>query len=516
MFVYLIPNPQNTLRIDAEALAETRRLAARAWDLKYHMIKQGMHQRMLRAELDNLEILEKGHSAALTTNLSLLANTLLDLPATPESPRGKEKGLPPPSRVEPRTEGVYTVTVYPGDPAFEIQDSLPQKIWPMLYLHQQRWLPSYGPWHIRFTSSAMQLRNFPRNLRGQANFQNSMSLKLITSLTDVISRISLDFYSDLRHLSDTMSALCLMTAYYSEKTQTPLPTNLQELLGNITAKVTLLVRDLKRAAANKGFNFNKNHSSLLPPQGGVYSNDFFQEHALYALFRTAGMLASSSSSEYPKADSVLAITAAVFGDNIPPFAAYQWNLRSGLQALESFILLFLLLDVNVPPASNKRLHLETLLGESYSKGSRPPTHRPGPLDSGGSVFNFLIESFLVPTLLHRPTTNMSALFPGLYLVQLEFSAGASTPHAIHLADVKFREIFNILIQSNVFQDSQELIRAKQALRIRCEAGSGNLLESLSPGTTMRDIIRKEFMAQDVYDFVYFCVLGALPVTVAVV
>lgn len=475
-----------------------------------------MHQRMLRAELDNLEILERGHSAALTTNLSLLANVLLDQPAPPDPTQGEEKGLPPSSRVESRTEGVYTVTVYPGDPAFEIQDSLPQKIWPMLYLHQQRWLPSYGPWHIRFTSSAMQLRNFPRSLRGQANFQNSMSLKLITALTDVISRISLDFYSDLRHLSDTMSALCLIAAYYSEKNQTPLPTNLPELLGNITAKVTLLVRDLKRAAANKGFNFNRNSSSLLPAQGGLYSNDFFQEHALYSLFRTAGMLASSSSPEYPRADSVLAITAAVFGDNIPPFAAYQWNLRSGLKALESLILLFLLLDVNVPATSNKRLHLEALLGESYSKGSRPPARRTGPLDAGGSVFSFLMENYLVPTLLHRPTTNMSALFPGLYLLQLEFSSGASTPHAIHLTDVKFRDIFNILVQSNVFQDSQELIRAKQSLRVSCETGSGNLLESLSPGTTMRDIIRKEFMAQDVYDYVYFCVLGALPVTVAVV
>lgn len=467
-----------------------------------------------------METTNNHYSRKLINDLTALADIVPNL-QTEEPCRDTQIAPSDGHCLNPRNSPSNTVTIFPGDPSFDIEDSLPKKIWPMLYMQQHRWLPSYGPWYIQFTSAAMQRRHFPRELRGQANFQNSMSLKLLTTVSDVINRISLDFYSDLRNITDTMSGLCLISAYYSIKTNSPPPTSLAELTANLSRKIYLIIKDLRKKNGNFSFFFHvdpRSTLSLAPSnQNTMYAPTFFDRHIIYSLFNDVNMFSTSRSTQEVGRDMVLTITQALFGENVPPFSSYQWNLRTGIKCVEQFLLMYMLLEnqFTLPATGNRRLHLDTLLGETFKNNISRQLHPEIASASPDYLFSFLMDNYFIPSIMKYPNLSMSALFPGIFLAALEASNPTSL-NSIHLNESRFKDIFNIIMQTNVLQNAQELIYHRSSLRIACENGTANILSTISPSTTLKDILRTQFMAATPYDFVYFLVLGALPVTVAVV
>lgn len=94
-----------------------------------------------------------------------------------------------------------------------VAGSLAQTLLGNLYGNINQWVPSFGPWYRTMSANAMQRRVFPKQLRGNLNFTNSVSLKLMTEVVAVLEGTTQDFFSDVRHLPDLQAALILSVAY---------------------------------------------------------------------------------------------------------------------------------------------------------------------------------------------------------------------------------------------------------------------------------------------------------------
>ncbi|ADW24360.1 tegument protein [Cricetid gammaherpesvirus 2] len=518
---YWAPSPRNILHLDPNTLNQGSVLADQLWDKQVLEHQTRVKNNLLRIELDHVEHSQLTLNRDLEHGLAAVSEYLRGI--NPENPKNVIVPGPCPS---PQEESPplrpHTVLIFPGDPGFQVTDTIQANIWPLLYMQQQKWLPSFGPWYSRLTTLAMQKRAFPRELRGSANFQNSMSLKLMQTVSNTICNITSDFYSDARNLPDSMAALCLLSAYACKTLKTAPPATVSDLLGDIPQKVQVLVSDLKKCKGPFRFSPNSREyaNSLAPPrQEGRYNAGFFDNHSLYNLLVREQILVPPESAAPPQTDILFTITASIFDGEIPPFMSHQWNLRAGLTALSHIILLYLLLESPSGPflSPHPRLNLQTLLGDSF-KQPHTSASRFALLQGSNKdhLFSFLITNYMKPVLVSAPTTPMSKIFPGIYILTLEAGQPARpTAPFVPLGGTSYAHIFEIISQSMVIKNMLELVHHKSLLRMTCETGSGVLLEAASPQTVMRDILNIHFMGVDAYDAVYFSVLGALPVTVAV-
>ncbi len=93
---------------------------------------------------------------------------------------GRSAPAPPsPSPAQPFTRltgnAQYAVSISPTDPPLMVAGSLAQTLLGNLYGNINQWVPSFGPWYRTMSANAMQRRVFPKQLRGNLNFTNSVS-----------------------------------------------------------------------------------------------------------------------------------------------------------------------------------------------------------------------------------------------------------------------------------------------------------------------------------------------------
>ncbi len=143
-------------------------------------------------------------------------------------------------------------------------------------------------------ASIMQRRVFPKQLRGNLNFTNSVSLKLMTEVVAVLEGTTQDFFSDVRHLPDLQAALILSVAYLllqggSSHQQRPLPASREELLELGPESLEKIIADLK--AKSPGGNFmiltsgNKEARQSIAPlnRQAAYPPGTFADNKIYNL-----------------------------------------------------------------------------------------------------------------------------------------------------------------------------------------------------------------------------------------
>lgn len=527
------PRPQNTLVINQSQLLESLKIAA-AWREQRIAAKSNeLKKRLLRQELDALGDSQEKQTRDILKELQQLQDL-----ASRIAPTGQTGQAPPPSggaegdspdaapKSSPGPSATYNVAVFPNDPSFAVSGDLRLELVAQLYGHNQKWLPNFGRWYSTLTGAAMQRRIFPKELKGSGNFQNSMSRKLIDAVLGVVLNITHDFYDDERHLPDTLAAICLANAYYYQKEGGQLPTEPASLTNRLGDKLKLLLSDLKKdPGERKSYQFAqlpaKQKETIAPlNKQNKYNPEFFRGHALFNLFLNSGLFPVSGpalDSVYDRAasqDLTLAITSAIFGDSIPPFIVYQWNLRVGLVALEVLLLAFSLVE-NIQASGNSatsRLQLRSLLGDEWqSPGAGVQFHKRG------ALFDFLVDNYISPSLAHKPSTPVSTLFPGIMLLAFEAQSHASSggiTQLIQLTTKKFNDIFEIINQRYTFRDAGPLIQAQVSLRLTIETGLHSLLTNLSGGNFAREIMKTQFGTRDDYDILYFLVFGFLPTAVA--
>ncbi|AAC58066.1 tegument protein [Alcelaphine gammaherpesvirus 1] len=535
--VYWAPSPQNVLEINPHRFQESRRSAAlyrkHVVESKLNLIKK----ELLKAELDNVVQTNLANSQAITdylTTLEDLANILVDRAQQPASSNQggarpqTDPHVPQPAPAIPSAppkENTTTVVIAPGDSGYTFSTNFLREFLSGLYATSASWLPSYGPWFTAMTANAMQRRVFPKELKGTANLKNSTSLKLITEVLTTVASINVDFYTDLRNLSDFNAALCILNAYYCKTQGHPLPASREELLDNLGPKIAALVADIKGLGSDSNITFTFTFSSgqqaatIAPVNGdGRYNKDFFSNHKIFRLLVAKEVVLLPNFTNVPGAtdgpDYIYALTSALFSDNIPPFGNYQLNLRSGIKGVEYLILVYLTLaNAQLSKPDGRRLHLKALLGAAFEHSSKVQ------LFKRDEVFTFLMKEYVLPILSHNNNISTTELFPGMALAALEVGNQINfdpNKHFVNLAGTKFTKIFNVLNQKLMFKDVRELLVAKSELRVALENGLAATLNSIAPVNAVVEVIQKQFGGGDDYDRLYFLVLGCLPVTVAVV
>ncbi|AIA62056.1 orf19 [Alcelaphine gammaherpesvirus 2] len=535
--VYWAPSPQNVLEINPHRFQESRRSAAlyrrHVVESKLHLIKK----ELLKAELDNVVQTNLANSQAITnylTTLEELANSLVDRAQQPDCPsqgarrQQQDSNAPKPAPdvpLPPSKENTTTVVIAPGDSGYTFSVSFLSEFLSGLYATSASWLPSYGPWFTAMTANAMQRRVFPKELKGTTNLKNSTSLRLITEVLGAVASATVDFYTDLRNMSDFNAALCIINAYHCKTQGHPLPTSREELLDNLGSKIATLVADLKGLSSdsNTGFSFlfsSGQQAATIAPinSDGRYSKDFFSTHKIFRLLVDKEVVLLPNFTNIPGAadgpDYIYALTSSLFSENVPPFGSYQLNLRSGIKGVEYLMLVYLTLaNAQLSKPDGRRLHLRALLGAAFEHSSRVQ------LFKRDEVFTFLMKEYVAPILARNDNVSTTELFPGMALAALEVGNQITfdpSKHFVNLAGTKFTKIFNVLNQKLMFKNARDLLVAKSELRVALENGLAATLSSISPVNAIVDVIRKQFGGGDDYDRLYFLVLGCLPVTVAVV
>lgn len=534
------PSPKNTITVDRNRLSDSLLAAVHYREQILEGATDRLKKGLLRLELDALGDEKIKETNSLLQNLDQLQDAITELASRPcirdeggshstgardnqIGPTGEQMSFP-----QNRSRS-YSISVVQGDPPFTISDDLRRELIAKMYTPQHNWLPNFGRWYTTFTSAAMQRRVFPKELRGTGNFQNSTSQKLMRAVTDVILTVTADFYNDVRHLADSLSGLCLLNAYYVlRNSRANMPTSLPDLWANLGNKLKLLSADLRsRMGDKRTFAFvqtpAKQAETIAPlNRQNKYAPTFFSQHALFQLLRDAGLFPNTKDGDTKDSeddlntgsDITLAITSSLFGERIPPFLSHQWNLRAGLISLEVFLLTFILLEnvqVTRGSAAQNRLQFKTLLGDEWVTGDAMQFHKRG------TVFDYLVENYMGPTLIENPETPISTLLPGVILLAFEAHAHTtSSTQPIQLTTKKFNDIFEIINQRYTFRDAGPLLRAHASLRISIEEGLSAQLSSLSGGNFAQEILKTQFGVKTDYDLLYFLVLGFLPAAVALV
>lgn len=417
----------------------------------------------------------------------------------------------------------WGILIVPGDSGFAFQVDFRLEFISCLYSQPQMWLPSYGPWYTQIVATVMQRRVFPRELKGNTNLQNSVSLALMKELLSTICHMTADVYADGRHLSDTLSCICILNAYYCKRKGSSLPSDMSGLLDSIGDKIALFMADFREYAnAHEGdYNFiahdPRQKETYVPVNRNLaYERGFFKGHKIFNfLVNRAILLVFDPSGPHwangvDSVDLIYVITSTILGENVPPFMAYQFNLRAGIIALEVLMLVFTVIEFANPSGggmATRRLQLQTLLGDNFVHA--PPRNCFGRL----KVLYYLFENYFTYMLLRDPSKPMSDIFPGACLLALEARhlRDGSRGKFINLAGQQFNDILDTIVQKKLILDPKQLYGAKVRLRLGLEAGLAVLLGAPNPAMIAQDILRTSFAGEDDYDRLYFLVLGCLPV-----
>ncbi|AAM22119.1 tegument protein [Suid gammaherpesvirus 3] len=524
------PSPRQYLSINPDWLKDAKKVATihrtRLQNRQFNLIKA----QLIKAELDNMLEIHLKNTNSINHDLDTLKEftNMLTLNTNNDALSAHRLRQDNSHSDEEQSSNlknthVYTVTLVPGDSGFTFVKNLREEFIASLYTSPNIWLPSYGPWFASMTANAMQRRVFPKELKGSTNLKNSTSLKLMVEILNTVASINVDVYSDERHMSDLCAGLTIINAYFCKTTLSPYPKTIQDLLDNLGLKIDHLIGDLKKLSPPGNFKFtttNLQRTSIAPVANEAkYSRDFFSGHKIYNILLKSNVIFSLDRTRVPGLtdglDVIYAITSTIFSENIPPFIAYQFNLRIGIKAVEYLILIYLILNnaqISIP--ENRRLNLRTLLGSMFTQGDLKQT-----VFKKGQIFSFLVTNYIYPMLQFYPNISTSELFPGLVLVALETGDMINVDpekHFVNLAGVKYNKLFNVINQKISFKDPRELLMARAELRLSLEDGLASILSSVSPITIISDIIKTQFGGNDDYDRLYFLVFACLPVSTAVV
>lgn len=488
------PSLRNSLRVSPEALELAEREAERARSERWDRCAQVLKNRLLRVELDGIMRDHLARAEEIRQDLDAVvafSDGLESMQVRSPSTGGRSAPAPPsPSPAQPFTRltgnAQYAVSISPTDPPLMVAGSLAQTLLGNLYGNINQWVPSFGPWYRTMSANAMQRRVFPKQLRGNLNFTNSVSLKLMTEVVAVLEGTTQDFFSDVRHLPDLQAALILSVAYLllqggSSHQQRPLPASREELLELGPESLEKIIADLK--AKSPGGNFmiltsgNKEARQSIAPlnRQAAYPPGTFADNKIYNLFVGAGLLPTTAALNVPGAagrdrDLVYRIANQIFGEDVPPFSSHQWNLRVGLAALEALMLVYTLCETaNLAEAATRRLHLSSLLPQAMQRrkpamasAGMPGAYPVQTLFRHGELFRFIWAHYVRPTVAADPQASISSLFPGLVLLALELKlmdGQAPSHYAINLTGQKFDTLFEIINQKLLFHDPAAMLAA---------------------------------------------------------
>ncbi|ADD10449.1 pyruvoyl decarboxylase-like protein [Murid betaherpesvirus 1] len=238
-------------------------------------------------------------------------------------------------------------------------------------------------------------------------------------------------------------------------------------------------------------------------------------------------------------DDVLALwTLRLFGKRlsgvVPNLLQEQHYLRSGLTAVLCLLFLWKLLNSeSVFSGRAGKFSLRDVFPDLCGGRDAPPPVEREEGFAGGCVknFEFMMERYVVPWYSRDPAVTVSQLWPGLVLLlyceshrsgwdlsrrPFEHATAdgvSSAAGVLHVQASRFNPLVDyMLLQQTAAPDKDvDRLAAHDFALFHCENGIGRLLSITLPKHRVLTLGQQFFNLQNVYDSMYFFVLGFLPV-----
>nr|WEG68799.1 DNA packaging tegument protein UL25 [Mastomys natalensis cytomegalovirus 1]WEG68935.1 DNA packaging tegument protein UL25 [Mastomys natalensis cytomegalovirus 1]WEG71163.1 DNA packaging tegument protein UL25 [Mastomys natalensis cytomegalovirus 1] len=441
--------------------------------------------------------------------------------------------------------------IAPNDPPISFVSDFRAELVDTMFNITQTWSFSFGSWYYRLKRWLFNQPRWRRVYRLTYIESMAVSQELLMGVLNAVEQVTVYPAHD-NVLSDLEAAVCIMAAYQSAlEPKSEMPTTVEGILLDSPRILKHLADDLTAEVPPKsgnsfGFKDEAGLRFYAPLKWGRrYSDGTFDEHALVAvLFRRGALSHLPGSTRVTMRETMERISGAAhdnllmvwtlrlfgkrLGNLVPIFTMEQHYLRSGLTAVVSLLLLWKVLNSeSVFSGRAGKFSLKDIFPDGFGGECINLENEEGFSGSYAKNYEFLIERYVVPWYERNSAVTMSQLWPGLMLLaycesrrsgwdlnrRITDPSDGSASAGLQVQSSRVNPLVDyMMLQTTAAaeKDADRLAAHDYAL-FHCENGLGRLLSYTLPKHRMLTLGTQFFNVQSIYDCIYFCVLGFLPV-----
>ncbi|AEV80614.1 DNA packaging tegument protein UL25 [Cercopithecine betaherpesvirus 5] len=449
-------------------------------------------------------------------------------------------------------KGVLFFGITKNDPFIRFHTDFRGELINTMFENASTWTFTFGVWYYRLKRSLYTQPRWKKAFR-LAQMENfSISQELLIGAINALENVTVYPTYDCV-LSDIEAAVCLLAAYGQHHWDgRGLPDSIQGVLTELPHLLHKLSDEVSREIATWDGAATVNYYAYRDPpdlkyymplsSGRHYSPGTFDQHVLVrVLYRrqviqhlpgyeaqTATMVQERLSGQM-RDDSLSLwckrLLTSKVGRDVPVFVHEQQYLRSGITCLTALLLIWKVANSEsvFAPRSGK-FTLADILGHDVLPRS---TSDDGSYGYGNRVrnFEFLLEHYIIPWYTRDPTVTISQLFPGVMLLAITESVRSGwdpsrrgdsqmgdSGGTVLMQISKVNPVADFMFaQSSKQYGELKRLELHDALLFHCEHGLGRLLSVALPRHRVFALGSSLFNVNDIYEWLYFSVLGFLPV-----
>nr|APO39189.1 DNA packaging tegument protein UL25 [Human betaherpesvirus 6A] len=506
-------------------------------------IDQGHRDKLLRmrlkTELDALQKKMQKDSDVLNSHLKAIEDALLftndgevnvetkaDAQLIPKSPEKLEK--------------FNQVAITPLDPFIRFTDDFRGEMINTFFNNAHMWNFTFGSWFYKLKRVFYNEPGLRRAFKLTNVDSLTISKELLAVTVNALEQATVYpiFGSEM---SDLEAALCILAAFYStyENSQIDERTTLVDVITLLPVIFRLLgseitaLKNVSPSGTYFGFNDPSCMKFFVPMRKGKhYAENTFGNHVLIKMLLGRGVMQKIPGEKISQNFDVEArlhgaikndvlvywtyqLMRPKLGNNVPIFIHDQHYLRSGLVAIESLFLLWRIL--NSESLFNKRVGkflLTSVFPQLENVDFAENNFEAGNIQN----FEYLMHHYVVPMYNLQNDISISTLFPGLVAVCVNESVRLGWEHKCAGApsdavQVQSKENpFVEYIRAQMEQQADVAILEKHdCILFHLENGLNITLSFTLPRQRLFAMASSLFNVNDTYDFIYFLVLGFLPI-----
>ncbi len=421
-----------------------------------------------------------------------------------------------------------------------------------MFENASTWTFTFGVWYYRLKRSLYTQPRWKKTFR-LAQMENfSISQELLIGAVNALENVTVYPAYDCV-VSDLEAAMCLLAAYGQNHWDgRDLPSSIQAVLTELPHLLHKLSDEVSREIATWEGAPTVNYYAYRDPadlkyymplsSGRHYSPGTFDQNVLVRVLhrrqviqhlpgyeaQTATMVQERLSGQMSDDSLTLwcrRLLASKVGRDVPIFVHEQQYLRSGITCVATLLLIWKVVNSEsvFAPRSGKFTLADILGHDAFPRSSQDD----GGYGYGNRVrnFEFLLEHYIIPWYTRDSTVTISQLFPGMALLAITESvrsgwdpsrrgdsqAGDSGGTVLmQISKVNPVADFMFAQSSKQYGDLKRL-ELHDALLFHYEHGLGRLLSVALPRLRVFALGTALFNVNDIYECIYFLVLGFLPV-----
>ena len=534
---------RNTLICTEEDMQQLQNLGIRKLRKEKEEIqKNKILKNLLKTELDVLQAHVQTECPKLNTNLRDIENALLlenqKIIPSSETHSVLEESL--------QAKTVTQVTITQIDPAIHFTENFRPEMIKTFYNNTQMWSYTFGAWFYKLKRAFFTDSKLKRMLKLTYVDSLSITQELLSISINALEQITIYPMHD-NLVSDLEAGLCLLTAFFASYPGTFLTENIKfvDVIQNLSQIFRYLNTEIlatKNASPQDfyfGFNDPDKMKYFIPLcKGRHYAINTFSNHILIKIFIKKGVIKQVPGDQMSKGhvvieskltgtltdDKLLYWTQILLqpklGKEVPIFVHQQQYLRSGIVAIESLYLLWQILNSeSIFGKRTGKFYLTTIFPHVNAEDVTETEFSSVNIQN----FEFLMKNYVVPTYLANNESTISTLFPGLISIVVNESVRLGWDHnqntltqtnALHsqTKDNPFVEY----IRSQLEETAELAVLEKHdKILFHFENGLNVTLSLALPRHRLFAMASSLFNVADLYDFLYFLVLGFIPVATVI-